>query len=127
MADLVALVLISAVVGGLLGRRLARREIEARNNPMNWNEHVSREFNDLVHPTPEQEPRVQAHLDRAVRELQSIRRETLARSTNVIGRLIQDVEAELTTEQRRAFQAMKPKPEELDLDLLNTTPPGSRR
>ena len=66
---------------------------------------------------------MQAHLDRAVRELQAIRRETLAKTTNVIGRLTAEVEAELTPEQRQAFQAMKPKPGELDLEVLNTTPP----
>ncbi len=122
VADLVALALVSALVGGLIGRRWARTELDSRNNPANWNEHVSREFERIVKPTPEQGPKVQAHLDRAVRELQAIRRETLAKTTNVIGRLAAEVEAELTPEQRQAFQAMKPKPGELDLEVLNTTP-----
>jgi len=122
VADLVILALVSALVGGLVGRRLARSELDARNNPQNWNEHVTQEFNRRVHPTPEQGPKVQAHLDRAVRELQEIRRDTVARSAAVIGRLVQSVEAELTPEQRAAFEPMKPQPGELDLDLLNTSP-----
>ena len=122
VADLVALALVSALVGWLIGRRWARTELDLRNNPANWNEHVSREFERIVKPTPEQGPKVQAHLDRAVRELQAIRRETLAKTTNVIGRLAAEVEAELTPEQRQAFQAMKPKPGELDLEVLNTSP-----
>jgi len=121
--DLVALALVSALVGGLVGRRWARTELDARNNPQTWNEHVLREFDRVVKPTPEQQPRLQAHLDRAVRELQAIRSETVARSTNVIGRLVNAVEGELTPEQRQAFQVMKPKPGELDLDVLNTSPP----
>lgn len=116
--------LASAVVGGLVGRQFATRELESRNNPQTWNDHVAREFERIVHPTPEQRPRVQAHLDRAVQELQEIRRDTLHRSTNVIGRLVRDVEGELTPEQRKAFEVMKPKPGELDLDILNTSAPG---
>lgn len=128
VADLVALALVSAFVGALVGRRLARSELDQRNNPQNWNEHVTQEFTRRVHPTPAQEPKVQAHLDRAVRELQEIRRDTVARSTNVIWRLVRDVESELTPEQRAAFEPMKPKAGELDLDLLNTSPvPEPRR
>lgn len=122
VVDLIALALVSALVGGLIGRRWARTELDSRNNPANWNEHVSREFERIVKPTAEQGPKVQAHLDRAVRELQAIRRETLAKTTNVIGRLITEVEAELTPEQRRAFEAMKPAAGELDLEVLNTSP-----
>lgn len=121
--DLVALALVSALVGGLVGRRWARTELDARNNPQTWNEHVLREFDRVVKPTPEQQPRLRAHLDLAVRELQAIRSETVAQSTNVIGRLVNAVEDELTPEQRQAFQVMKPKPGELDLDVLNTSPP----
>lgn len=123
LVDLVALAAVSALVGGLIGRRIGRLEMESRNNPSTWNEHVSREFDRIVKPTPEQTPRVQAHLDRAVRELQMIRQDTVARSTNVIGRLIADVEKELTPEQQKAFETMKPKPGDLDLDVLNNTPP----
>lgn len=122
VADLAALALISAVVGGLIGRRLARSELEARNNPQHWNEAVIGEFVQRVHPTATQLPKVRAHLDSAVRDLQSIRRDTVARSAEVIGRLVTAVESELTPEQRVAFERMKPAPGELDLDILNTAP-----
>lgn len=122
LAGLVALMLVSGLTGGLIGRRTARQQLDARNNPATWNEHVTREFDRLVKPTPEQEPRLQAHLDQAVRELQAIRLETIARSTNVIGRLVAEIEQELTTEQRRAFQAMKPAPADVTLDVLNVKP-----
>lgn len=123
---LALLVLASGVAGVLAGRRWARAEIAAQNNPQKWNEHVIHEFEALVRPTPEQAGKVRLHLDRAVRELQEIRRDTIARSTNVIGRLVGAVEAELTPDQRKAFERMKPGPGDLDLELLNTSEPGGR-
>ncbi len=116
---LLGIILATSLSGGLIGHGIARRQLDARNNPENWNEHVSREFDRLVKPTPEQDARIQAHLDRALRELQAIRMETIARSTNVIGRLIIEVEKELTPAQQHAFEAMKPKPSDMTLDLLN--------
>jgi hypothetical protein len=115
---LLGVIVAAALSGALLGHRAARRQFEVRTNPENWNEHVSREFDRIVKPTPEQAVIIQAHLDRAVGELQTIRLDTIARSTNVIWRLVEEVERELTAEQRRAFAAMKPKPAELTLDVL---------
>lgn len=120
---LLAIVVVSGVAGALLGHRMARQQIEKRNDPESWNEHVARVFERTVKPTPEQGAKIQAHLDQAVRELQTIRMETIARSTNVIGRLVADVDRELTPEQRQAFEAMKPKPGELTLDVLKVNPP----
>jgi hypothetical protein len=108
--------------GGLIGHRIARCQLEARNNPETWNEHVAREFDRIVEPTPEQGARIQAYLDSAVGELQVIRLDTIARSTNVIWRLIAEVERELTPEQRRAFEAMKPRPADVTLDVLDLPP-----
>jgi len=124
---LLGIIVATALSGGLIGHRIARRQLDARNNPENWNEHVARQFDRLVRPTPEQGARIQAHLDQAVRELQAIRVGTIASSTNVIGRLIVEVEKELTPEQRQAFEIMKPKSADLTLDLLNVAPkPGSK-
>jgi hypothetical protein len=120
---LLAIIVASGLAGGLIGHRVARCQLEARNNPANWNEHVGREFDRVVNPTPEQGAKLQAHLDNAVRELQAIRAETIARSTNVIWRLVTEVEQELTPEQRRAFEVMKPKPSDLTLDVLRVKPP----
>jgi hypothetical protein len=119
---LAGLAVASGLAGGLLGHRVARRELEARNNPENWNEHVAQEFDRIVKPTPEQAAKIQAHLDRAVQDLVVIRAETIARTTNVIWRLVAEVEAELTPEQRAAFAVMKPKPADLNLDMLKVKP-----
>jgi capsid protein len=119
---LAGVILTSGIAGGLIGHGCARRQIDARNDPANWNEHVSREFDRIVKPTPDQAARIQAELDKAVRELQAIRLETIARSTNVIWKLVANVEQQLTPEQRRAFEVMKPKPDDLTLDVLNVNP-----
>jgi hypothetical protein len=119
---LAALVLVSGLVGALIGHGVARRQLEARNDPVSWNEHVSRTFDRIVKPDPEQGARIQVHLDQAVRELQAIRLETIAHSTNVIWRLVGQVEKELTPEQQKAFDTMKPKPADLTLDVLKVKP-----
>jgi hypothetical protein len=115
---LVGLALVSGLAGGLIGHRVARCRLEARNNPENWNEHVIQDFQRIVNPTAEQGPKIQAHLDRAVQELLVIRAETIARTTNVIWRLVAEVDQELTPEQRKAFAVMKPQPADVNLDML---------
>jgi hypothetical protein len=124
---LLGIIVATALSGGLIGHGIARRQLDARNDPETWNKHVAREFDHLVKPTPEQGAVIQAHLDEAVRELQGIRMETIARSTNVIARLIAEVDKELTPGQRQAFEAMKPKPADLTLDLLNVESKPGRK
>jgi len=59
-------------------------------------------------------------LDVAVEELKNVRTETIRRSAEIVMRLVGEVENELTSEQRVAFERLKPKQSELsDLDLLN--------
>lgn len=119
---LAVLVLISGAAGGLLGHRLARVQIENRNDPENWNKRVSLEFVRLVKPSPDQTVRIQVYFDKAVRELQDIRLDTIKRSTNVIWTLVGNVEKELTPDQLKAFEAIKPRPEDLTLDVLKVDP-----
>ncbi len=125
---LLALILASGGAGALLGRRWARADLARRDNPETWNEAAMRTFDRTVKPTPEQRPRIQAALDSAVAELKAIRADTIVRSTNVIWRLIGTVERELTPEQRRAFEAMKPHQDDLrTLDVLQVGPEPSGR
>lgn len=113
---------LSGLAGGLIGHRVARTEMEHRANPRHWNEHVAREFERIVRPTAEQAPRIDRHLERAVADLEGIRASTIRQSTNVIWRLVGEVESELTPEQRKAFEVLKPRPEDLDLGVLDISP-----
>jgi Spy/CpxP family protein refolding chaperone len=125
---LLALVAASIVMGALVGRRWARAELVRRDNPETWNESAMRTFDHTVKPTPEQRAKIQSLLDGAVVELKTIRAETIARSTNVIWRLVDQVERELTPEQKQAFEAMKPKQNDLgSLDVLQVESGGNPR
>jgi hypothetical protein len=116
---LLALILVSGAAGTLVGRRWARADMARRDNPETWNEAALRTFERTVRPTPEQRPQIEASLAAAIEELKAIRADTILRSSNVIWRLVADVERRLTPEQREAFQAMKPRQQDLTtLDLL---------
>lgn len=124
MACLIALVLASALAGGLLGRRLARAEQRRQDNPETWNQSALRTFDRTVRPTPEQRQKIEAYLAQAVGELKAIRADTIARSTNVLWQLVRQVEQELTPAQREAFEQMKPKAGDLaDLEILKIESP----
>jgi hypothetical protein len=120
---LAALILVSGLAGGLLGHHLIRVKWEQRNNPDNWNETVMRTFERQVNPTDEQRQKIQSYLDAAVEDLKAIRADTIARSTNVIWRLVAQVEKELSPEQKTAFEQMKPKQSDLtSLEVLQVEP-----
>ena len=122
---LAALVLASGFAGTLLGRRLTREEQRRQDNPETWNAAAMRTFEHTVRPTPEQRAKIQAYLDRAVTDLKAIRADTIARSTNVIWRLVDQVERELTPEQKAAFAPMKPNQNDLStLDVLHVDAPA---
>lgn len=113
-----------AAGGGLaVGYRLGRQDVLRRADPESWHERSARQFEALVHPTPEQSQRVSVHLDAARQELRGIRRDAIERSAAVIDRLVQRVEQELTPAQRTAFEAMKPKRGEVDLEVLTSERP----
>ena len=124
MVCLVALVLASGIAGGLLGKRLARSEQRRQDNPETWNESAMRTFDRTVQPTAEQRQKIEAYLAQAVSDLKAIRADTIARSTNVIWRLVGQVEKELTPAQREAFEQMKPNQSDLtSLEVLQVDSP----
>lgn len=112
----------SGVAGGMVGHRLGRQAMRAQADPEAWHERAIRRFDEVVDPTPEQGARVSAHLDAALTELRQVRAEAIQRTTAVIQRLVAQVEAELTPDQRRAFEALKPQREDLTLDVLEVEP-----
>ena len=119
-ACLIALILVSGLLGGLLGRRYARIECARRSDPSHWNETAMRALQRTVKPTPAQREKLQQELDVAVEQLQAIRADTIARSSQVVRQLVAQVEKGLTSEQRVAFQRIVPKESDLsNLNLLN--------
>lgn len=124
MAALAGLAIVCAaaggVVGGMLGYRWGRDSARQRADPETWHERAARRFEEIVRPTPEQAPRLDAHLNAALEELRGIRRDTLARSAAAIDRLVERVESELTPEQKAAFEKLKPRRDEVGLEVLKT-------
>lgn len=120
LVTLAGIALVSGVAGGLLGYRAGRQAASNQANPEIWHVEVSRRFEQVVRPSAEQGRRLDSHLQDALRELRDIRQNTIASSTAVIDRLVAKVEAELTPEQRVAFERLKPRKGELGLEVLET-------
>ena len=124
---LAAPVLVSGLLGGLIGRRWTRMEFERRSDPSYWNQTAMRDLDRTLKPTPPQRRKIQEHLDAAVEELKGVRAETIRRSAAIVMRLVDQVDKELTPEQRPAFARMKPKPSDLaNLNLLNVETPKKK-
>ena len=117
---LAGIALVCGMAGGAVGYRLGRDAARARANPETWHERASRRFEEVVRPTPEQGRRLDALLTGALDELRGIRSNTLAQSTATLDRLVAGVEAELTPEQRAAFEKIKPRRGDLGLEVLKT-------
>jgi hypothetical protein len=123
IASLIALMLVSGLAGALIGVRMTRQKITQQNNPETWNEAAMRTFSRTVQPTPEQSGKIQVYLNGAIQDLIAIRADTIDRSSNIVWRLVGQVEKELTPEQRIAFDKMKPSQHDLSsLDVLHVEP-----
>lgn len=118
LACLAGVTLLGGLGGGMVGHRLGRQAMQARSDPESWHTRASRHFEQAVHPTPEQSEKLERHLGEALAELKAIRLEALNRSTEVIDRLAARVEAELTPEQKAAFERIKPRREDLMPDVM---------
>ena len=118
LASLLGIGALSGISGALIGYRVARQEMRERSNPEAWHERASRRFEQVVRPTPEQTERLSRHLDLALDELKEIRSNAAHRSAVVIDRLVGQVEAELTPDQKEAFERIKPRRDELMHDVM---------
>lgn len=78
-----------------------------------------------LEPDADQRPRIEAHVDRALEELQTWRGEAEARTWDIIDRAADAVAGELTTEQATRWQELRPKrPQKLQKSV--TAEPTSR-
>lgn len=109
----------SGIAGGTLGFKLGRQSMRELADPEAWHRRAIRRFDEVVQPTPEQSEKVSAHLEAALADLRKARQAAIAETTRVIDRLVGQVEAELTPAQKEAFQQLKPRREDLTLDVLD--------
>ena len=128
LISLAGIGLLCGLAGGSVGFRLGRQAMQERANPEAWHQRASRRFEETVKPSPEQAARLDGHLQAALEELKGIRGDALTRSAAVIDRLVARVEAELTPEQKAAFERIKPRRDELMHDVMKGEehPPRNR-
>lgn len=119
---MVSIVLVSAIAGAKFGYEKGKRYMRNRNKPDNWNERVMRGLESDLKLNAEQKQKVQVLLDNAVEELNGVRVQTIAKTTDVVRKLVDDVDNELTPEQKAKFSKMKPKDSDMSLDILKVEP-----
>lgn len=120
LLTLAGIAAVCALAGGLIGFRMGRQSVRDQANPETWHEQASRRFEEVVRPTEAQGERLHGHLQEALEELRGIRKDTVVRSAAVIQRLVERVEAELSPEQKVAFERIKPRQGEVGLEVLKT-------
>jgi len=119
---LAAVVLISGLAGGVIGTRLAYTRIHRHNIPQTWNETVMRKLQRQLRLTPDQAQKIQARMDSRVDELTALREQTITKTNGIIEQLIDDVDHELTPEQKVEFAKLKQERGQTTLDLLKVQP-----
>lgn len=111
------LVIVSMGVGFFLGIGLASAVQKKKDDPAFWNEAALKHLEKL-RPTDSQRDKFKVRVASAVEDLTEIRNDTLLKVQHVFAQLVADVDKELTPEQHEVFAKMKPRPEDLTLELL---------
>ncbi len=117
-----AIVLVSAGIGAFGGFTYAKLRARARSNPDSWNITAMRTLDRKLVLTPPQHDKIQAILDGGVDELRGIRIDTIDRSNHVIERMIGEITAELTPQQKEEFAKLKAERIRANLDMLKVEP-----
>lgn len=98
------LVFIGIVTGFFLGTVVAKK----KEDPLFWKEAVRKQLSKL-HPTPEQRQKLEQRTDSAVQEVVVIKADVIKKLQDVVERAVADIDKELTPEQRKTFEKLKPK------------------
>jgi len=122
VASLIALVLVSMLVGGFLGAKYAEGVIRKRHTPEAWNRTAMRALQHRLKLTPEQNAKMQHILEGGVEEMKGIRLETIAKTDVVVERLLTELEKEITPEQRVEFEKLRKQRGSTTLDMLKVEP-----
>ena len=102
------LVLVSLVAGFIMGAIAAKAVAKKKDNPVFWKKTAMAQLNKL-HPTEEQKKKFEDRVDSAVKELVTIRKETVTRIQGVVGKAVGDIGKDLTPEQKVIYDKIKPK------------------
>jgi len=119
---LVTIVAVSGLAGAKFGYQKAKRDLRAKHNPEQWNERAMHSIDAELQLSPKQRVKVQTLIDEAVGEMKVVQGETVGRTTEIINKLVADLEHELTEDQKVKFSKMKPKDSDVTIDLLKVQP-----
>ena len=119
---LLAIVLVSAGAGGIVGAKLMQHALKSRHTPETWNQSVMRVMQRNLKLTPAQAPKVRRIIDGGVEEMKKIRLETIVKTDAVIDRLVSEVDRELTPEQQAKLQKLKEQHGSTTIDIRMVAP-----
>ncbi|MBB5036409.1 hypothetical protein [Prosthecobacter dejongeii] len=103
------LIVFSLGVGFTLGIIVSKGIQKKKEDPAFWKQQAMKHLEKL-HPAEAQRPRLEAHTDKAVAELTELREEGIRQVWEIVTRAAQDIEKELTPEQKEVFEKIRPKP-----------------
>ena len=119
---LLAIALLSAYGGGIVGYRVAKEEARRRSNPEAWNVTAMRVLERRLKLTPAQIEKVQAAVDAGVVDLTAVREGTIAKTNVILDRLIEQIDNELTPEQAVEMLKLRAEQKPASLEMLNVEP-----
>ena len=119
---LLAIALLSAYGGGIVGYRVAKEEARRRSNPEAWNVTAMRVLERRLKLTPAQIEKVQAAVDAGVVDLTAVREGTIAKTNVILDRLIEQIDNELTPEQAVEMLKLRAERKPASLEMLNVEP-----
>ena len=119
---LLAIALLSAYGGGIVGYRVAKDQARRRSNPEAWNVTAMRVLESRLKLTPAQIGKVQAAVDAGVVDLIAVREETIAKTNPILDRMIAQIDGELTPAQAAELLKLRAERKPVSLDLLNVEP-----
>ncbi len=111
------------VFGFFVGAILANKVAKRKETPEFWRKAAHEQFARL-HLSPEQRKKADERTEAAIKELAELRIQSIQRVWDVVERAVEDIDKEMTPEQRAAFEKVKPKK---PAELKNLLPPGSPR
>ena len=119
---LLAIALLSAYGGGIVGYRVAKEQARRKSNPEAWNVIAMRLLESRLKLTPPQIEKVHAIMDAGVVDLTAVREETIAKTNPILDRMIAQIDNELTPEQAAELLKLRTEKKPVPLEMLNVEP-----
>ncbi len=119
---LLAITLLSAYGGGIVGYRVAKEKARRRSNPEAWNVTAMRVLEDRLKLTPPQIEKVQAVMDANVVDLVATREETMTKTNVILERMVAQIEKELTPAQVAELLKLRAERKPVPLEMLYVEP-----